>query len=81
LTFNIIEDFKNDIQERGIDIKLSYEPFNHHLLEEADKGIEPEILPRLFTKFVPKSELGEPDWVCLFQKHYRISWWLNMGQE
>ena len=52
LTFNIIEDFKNDIQEKGIDIKLSYEPFNHHLLEEADKGRIAQVISNLFNNAI-----------------------------
>jgi signal transduction histidine kinase len=107
----VVEDFKNDIQKKGSNIKLLYEP-DHHLILEADKGrvtqvisnllnnaikftnrdsgtisiattiiqpmqnsndsdkkvlvsikddgtgIDPEILPRLFTKFATNSETG-----------------------
>ena len=110
LISSIVDDFKNDIQTKDIDIRLSCEPFDY-LLVEADKGriaqvisnlvnnaikfankdrrtifiginmeqqmhnngvekkviltikdngsgIDPEILPRLFTKFASKSEIG-----------------------
>jgi signal transduction histidine kinase len=106
----VVEDFKNDIQKKGSNIKLLYEP-DYHLILEADKGrvtqvisnllnnaikftnrdsgtisiattiqqmqnsndgdkkvlvsikddgtgIDPEILPRLFTKFATNSETG-----------------------
>ena len=103
---SIVEDFKNDIQKKGSNIKLLYEP-KDHLILEADKGrltqvisnllsnaikfsknggkisiattmqnsndddkkvfvsikddgtgIDPAIMPRLFTKFATKSEAG-----------------------
>ncbi|MFL6407155.1 MAG: ATP-binding protein [Nitrososphaeraceae archaeon] len=110
LIFTIVEDFKNDIQKKGTNIRLLYEPYNN-LLVEADKGritqvisnllnnaikftnedsrtifidvstkqqihnnsidkkvilsirdngagIDRDILPRLFTKFASKSEIG-----------------------
>jgi signal transduction histidine kinase len=110
LISTIVEDFKNDIQKKGSNIRLLYEPYNH-LLVEADKGritqvisnllsnaikftnedsrtifidvstkqqvhnnsldkkvilsirdngagIDRDILPRLFTKFASKSEIG-----------------------
>ncbi len=109
LISSVVGDFKNDIQKKGSNIKLLYEP-NDHLVLEADKarltqvisnllnnaikftkggnisilvikkrnsnekdnsreedivsikdtgtGIDPEILPRLFTKFATKSETG-----------------------
>jgi signal transduction histidine kinase len=110
LIFTIVEDLKNDIQKKGSNIRLLYEPYNN-LLVEADKGritqvisnllnnaikftnensrtifidvstkqqihnnsidkkvivsirdngagIDRDILPRLFTKFASKSEIG-----------------------
>ena len=110
---SIVEDFKNDIQKKGSNIKLLYEP-KDHLILEADKGrltqvisnllsnaikfskknggkisiattieqmqnsndkdkkvlvsvkddgtgIDPAIMPRLFTKFATKSEAGVLD--------------------
>ena len=107
LISSIVEDFKNDIQKKGSNIKLLYEP-KDHLILEADKGrltqvisnllsnaikfskknggkisitttmqnsndddkkvfvsikddgtgIDPAIMPRLFTKFATKSEAG-----------------------
>ncbi len=110
LISTVIEDFKNEIQKKGGDIKLLYEP-DDHLILEADKGrltqvisnilnnaikfsektggkvsiviiaqqmqnsnnsvkkvlvsikddgpgIDPAIMPKLFTKFATKSETG-----------------------
>ena len=112
LVSSIVEDFKNDIQKKGNNIELLYNP-DHNLVVEADKGritqvisnlidngikftkegsisinvvnkrrikdrknnnqeeeevvvsiedtgigIDPEILPRLFTKFATKSDIG-----------------------
>lgn len=107
LISSIVEDFKNDIQKKGSNIKLLYES-KDHLILEADKGrltqvisnllsnaikfskknggkisiattmqnsndndkkvfvsikddgtgIDPAIMPRLFTKFATKSEAG-----------------------
>jgi signal transduction histidine kinase len=109
LIYSVIEDFKNDIQKKGSNIKLLYES-NDNLLLEADKGrltqvisnllnnaikfskkndgnisiattvqqmkcnnsdkkvlvsikddgtgIDPAIMPRLFTKFATKSDSG-----------------------
>jgi signal transduction histidine kinase len=110
LIYTIVEDFENDIQKKGDDIKLSYKPQCDIVLEadkgritqvisnilsnavkfskktggkisietklqqnqnikESDKkvlisikddgsGIDPDIMPRLFTKFATKSEAG-----------------------
>ena len=112
LISSIVEDFRNDIQKKGSNLKLLYEP-EDSLIVEADKeritqvisnlltnaikftkeghisinvlrkrrsevgedsgqeeevvvvsvkdtgaGIDPEILPRLFAKFVTKSDIG-----------------------
>jgi signal transduction histidine kinase len=112
LISSIVEDFRNDIQKKGSNVKLLYEP-EDSLVVEADKeritqvisnlltnaikftkegrisinglkkrrievgedcgqeeevvvvsvkdtgaGIDPEILPRLFTKFATKSDIG-----------------------
>ncbi len=110
LIYTIVEDFENDIQKKGNDIKLSYKP-QYDIALEADKGritqvisnilsnaikfskktggeisietkiqqnqnikesdkkvlisikddgsgIDPDIMPRLFTKFATKSETG-----------------------
>ena len=37
-------------------------------VKDNGAGIDPEILPRLFTKFFSKSETGGTYWVCLFLK-------------
>jgi signal transduction histidine kinase len=108
---SIAEDFKNDIQKKGINVALLYEPEDNNLVVEADKerimqvisnllsnaikftkegsisidvvkkrriedgkndsqeevvvsvedtgtGIDSEVLPRLFTKFATKSDIG-----------------------
>ena len=115
LIYNIVEDFKNDIQKKGNNVALVYEP-DDDLIVEADKeriaqvisnllsnaikfteegsisikvvkdakhnnhqqeevmvsvkdtgtGIDPEILPRLFTKFATKSELAGGTGLGLF---------------
>ncbi len=36
-------------------------------IKDDDPGIDPEIMPRLFTKFAAKSDIGL-DWDCLFLK-------------
>jgi signal transduction histidine kinase len=108
---SIAEDFKNDIQKKGINVALLYEPEDNNLVVEADKeritqvisnllsnaikftkegsisidivkkrrkedenndsqeevvvsvedtgtGIDSEVLPKLFTKFATKSDIG-----------------------
>jgi signal transduction histidine kinase len=115
LISKIVEDFKNDVQKKGIDIVLLNEP-NDNLVVEADKerimqvisnllnnaikfteekgiisinvvkngmyngqqegvmvsitdtgtGIDSEILPRLFTKFATKSDMGGGTGLGLF---------------
>ena len=74
-TIFIDVNMEQQIHNNGIDKRIIFR------VKDNGAGIEPEIFPRLFTKFAPKSESEALDWVCLFQKHYRISWWLNMGQE
>jgi signal transduction histidine kinase len=117
LTASIIEDFKNDIQKKGSNVGLLYEPEDNNLVVvEADKeritqvisnllnnaikftkkgnisikvvkagkynnhkqeevmvsvkdtgtGIDPEILPRLFTKFATKSDMAGGTGLGLF---------------
>jgi signal transduction histidine kinase len=109
---SIVDDFKNDIQKKGNNVKLLYEPEDNDLVVQADKeritqvisnllsnainftkegsisikvvkdrnqqdevmisvkdtgtGIDPEILPRLFTKFATKSDIAGGTGLGLF---------------
>ncbi len=47
---------EQQIHNNGIDKRIIFR------VKDNGAGIEPEILPRLFTKFAPKSESGAPDW-------------------
>ena len=51
-------------------------------IKDTGSGIDPEILPRLFSKFVTKSDAGGTgSGIIYIQKHSRSSWRENMGRE
>ena len=48
-------------------------------IKDTGIGIDPEILPRLFTKFATKSQAGYRAWIIYLQEYNRSTWWQNMG--
>ena len=51
-------------------------------VKDTGTGIDLDILPRLFSKFVTKSNDGgggDWSWTIHMQGNDRISWWQNMG--
>ncbi|MFL6456065.1 MAG: ATP-binding protein [Nitrososphaeraceae archaeon] len=51
LIFTIVEDLKNDIQKKGSNIRLLYEPYNN-LLVEADKGRITQVISNLLSNAI-----------------------------
>jgi signal transduction histidine kinase len=51
------------------------------VVEDTGSGIDPEILPRLFTKFTTKSNKGTGLGAVHFQEYRGSTWWKNMGRK
>ena len=49
-------------------------------IKDSGTGIDPEILPQLFTKFATKSEQGTGLGSIYFQEYNRSSWRYRCGQ-
>ena len=63
---------KNDNKKEFVSVKI----------KDNGKGIDKEVLPRLFEKFASKTELGGTGLGLYISKKYRrSSWWKNMGKE
>ena len=50
-------------------------------VKDSGKGIDPEVVPRLFEKFASKSFQGTGLRLVHLKKHCRRAWWQNMGCE
>ncbi|HEY5631397.1 MAG TPA: sensor histidine kinase [Nitrososphaeraceae archaeon] len=57
LISSVVEDFKNDIQKKGSDIKLFYEP-KDHLILEADKGRLTQVISNLLSNAIKFTNQG-----------------------
>jgi signal transduction histidine kinase len=55
LISSVVEDFKSDIQKKGSDIKLFYEP-NDRLVLEADKGRITQVISNLLSNAITFSK-------------------------
>ncbi|MBV9175443.1 MAG: sensor histidine kinase [Nitrososphaeraceae archaeon] len=59
LISSVVEDFKNDIQKKGSDIKLFYEPQDHlNLILEADKGRLTQVISNLLSNAIKFTNQG-----------------------
>jgi signal transduction histidine kinase len=58
LISSVVEDFKNDIQKKGSDIKLFYEPKDHHLILEADKVRLSQVISNLLSNAIKFTNQG-----------------------
>jgi signal transduction histidine kinase len=59
LISSIVEDFKNDIQKKGSDTKLFYEPQDHvSLILEADKGRLTQVISNLLSNAIKFTNQG-----------------------
>ena len=50
-------------------------------VKDSGAGIDPEILPRLCTKFATKSDKGTGLGLYISKKHYLRPWWKDMGRK
>jgi signal transduction histidine kinase len=57
LISSVVEDFKNDIQKKGSDIKLFYEP-KDHLILEADKVRLTQVISNLLSNAIKFTNQG-----------------------
>ena len=48
-------------------------------IKDTGIGIDPEIMPRLFSKFATKSFIGTGLGLFISKKIVEVSWWENMG--
>ena len=48
-------------------------------IRDTGSGISPKISPKLFTKFVTKSEKGYRSWIVHIKEHYRSTRGQDMG--
>jgi signal transduction histidine kinase len=59
LISSVVEDFKNDIQKKGNDVKLFYEPQDHlNLILEADKGRLTQVISNLLSNAIKFTNQG-----------------------
>jgi signal transduction histidine kinase len=59
LISSVVEDFKNDIQKKGSNIKLFYEPQDHpSLILEADKGRLTQVISNLLSNAIKFTNQG-----------------------
>ena len=50
-------------------------------ISDTGKGIDSDIMPRLFSKFVSKSDAGTGLGSVYFKKYNRSPWWKNVGSK
>ena len=63
---------KNDNKKEFVSVKI----------KDNGKGIDKEVLPRLFEKFASKTEFGGTGLGLYISKNIvEVSWWTNMGKE
>lgn len=58
LTSNIVEDFKHDIQKKGSDTVLSYQPKYNNLVVEADKERVTQVISNLLSNAIKFTKQG-----------------------
>jgi len=52
----------------------------HISIKDTGSGIDPSIIPHLFSKFTTKSKGGTGLGLHI-KKHYCSSWWKDLGRE
>ena len=58
LISSIVDDFKNDIQKKGNNVTLLYEPQDNNLVVEADKGRIAQVISNLLSNAVKFTKEG-----------------------
>jgi signal transduction histidine kinase len=73
---NFISNAIKFTKEGKIDICLELQNNKIVLLSVKDtgSGIDPDIMPRLFTKFATRSDVGTGLGLYIYKKYYRSSW-------
>jgi two-component system, OmpR family, sensor histidine kinase VicK len=79
---NLLNNANKFTKEEIISITTTKDKDNQEVIvsiQDTGSGIDPEIMPRLFSKFVTKSARGVGIRTICMQKYYRSAWWKDMG--
>ena len=82
---NLLSNAIKAIEERGeisISVERGNDDVSQHIVvrvRDTGQGIDPEIMPRLFTKFATKSFEGTGLGLYISKSIVEASWWQDLG--